>query len=132
MDEINKILSSPVWWFSAIFVSILINLVSHYLAKGIDGLLSKLSSQWAMRSKQRFSSWNARVQVLKGNRNEQLIVASEESRHRLTAIYFLVFAALLQLLGVGTLAMFVMWTAVYEHIKASEIKWILREARKKS
>lgn len=50
MDEIRNSFSSPAWWFSAVFLAIVVNVLSAYLKSPIDKLLSKISTTWRNRN----------------------------------------------------------------------------------
>lgn len=50
MEEIRSSFSSPAWWFSAVFLAILVNVLSAYLKSPIDKLLSKISATWRNRN----------------------------------------------------------------------------------
>ncbi len=89
MDTISKLLSDPAWWFTAIFIAIVINLLSTYLRDFIDRIFSKLSRKYRLRT------------IKKDKEGEQLAVhlANDPTMlvmYSVTMVYYMVF-------GVGEL-----------------------------
>ena len=91
MQEIFANLASPAWWFSAIVVALVINLVSAYAKPSTDRLLSKYSAAWRNRSDESRRKFEQRVEILL-NSPQALAQASEaEVRSRLRSIHCFAF-----------------------------------------
>ena len=98
MQEITANLGSLSWWFTAVLVAIVINIVSKYATTGTDRILSKVSQQWTQRSKQSQSAFQAKVELCILKPFEMQLAISEEMRLRSQAIYSLLFGLTLMLI----------------------------------
>lgn len=86
---------TPVWWFSVVFVGIVINLLSSYLKKFVDNFLSNISSWWRKKSTARQQAWEECVERLVEKEEEKIQSILEENRMRLQSIFFMVFSIIL-------------------------------------
>ncbi len=86
---------TPVWWFSVVFVGIVINVLSSYLKKFLDNFLSNISSWWRKKSTARQQAWEECVERLVEKEEEKIQSILEENRMRLQSIFFMVVSIIL-------------------------------------
>jgi len=89
MEELTQMLISPAWWFSVVVVGIIINLFSAYAKPSIDERLSKISTWWRNQTEQQKAERNAFIAMLSKSEHEQIMASSEDLRHRLRSLHFL-------------------------------------------
>jgi len=91
MNEIKAYLTSPAWWFSAVLVAILINLISAYAKRLLDSIGSKMSS----RIRQKFEAKRKRdediIETLRNSPQEQILMGQSAIQLRLRGITYYLF-----------------------------------------
>jgi uncharacterized membrane protein (UPF0182 family) len=92
MPEYLSFLGSISWWISAVVVGILINIVAYYLIRIFDKQLSSISKRWKIRSDAQKAKTLEELENLINNPSEQNFYAHAETRHRLMAIYYMVYS----------------------------------------
>lgn len=73
MDSIFKQLTSFEWWFTVVFVAIVVSIVSSYAKDWITSALSSLSSKYRKQAEVRTTARNMEIERLSTN-SEMLIV----------------------------------------------------------
>ena len=68
MNEILNSFSSPAWWFSAVVVALIINILSAYLKLPMDKILLSVSA-----------TWRSRNAIAKARHQEQVVEVSRSS-----------------------------------------------------
>jgi hypothetical protein len=101
MSEFITNLSSIYWWLSIVIVGILINLFSAYLKIKLDTRLSTVSSWWRKRSEARKTRRLAELDRLRGNPNEQIMLALSEVRKLVKGVLAVGLGSVCYLLVIG-------------------------------
>ncbi len=101
MQEIINNIASPAWWFSAILIAILVNLVSAYAKPWTDKVLSHISTAWRNRTERDRQKFNAAVAILVQSPQSLAFAFEEEVRSRLRAIIFYLFVVIFLLFSIG-------------------------------
>lgn len=80
-------LVEPRWWFTAVFVAILVNLISSYLNRPIERL-SHYFSEWVRHQSKRSSQrWQTRLNLAKASDRALLVETAREARYRAAATF---------------------------------------------
>lgn len=95
MDEISEMLRSPVFWIGTVVIGFLLNISSAYFQRGIDKLLSRLSTGWKNSSRARKKRYETWVDWLTEN-------PEKETYLLLLAINYLLVSILTLLGGIAT------------------------------
>ena len=77
MDEILNSFSSPAWWFSAVFLAVLVNVVSAYLKSPIDKLFSKVFATWRSRNDLARARYASRLKQIGASSDLQMLCLLE-------------------------------------------------------
>jgi hypothetical protein len=88
MEEFINNLSSPSWWIGVVVIGILLNLLSDYLRQSLDKGSSRISRWWANRSEQSRRKRNEQLDVLRSDKQEQILLSTKEIVYRLQSIFF--------------------------------------------
>lgn len=80
MDTFSKHFASLDWWIGIVLVGVLLNLVSTYLLRRVDRILSTISSRWDKRTSRKRKERDQLVQYLSDHPDEQLQLLAEEIR----------------------------------------------------
>jgi hypothetical protein len=91
MKEFLTNIGSVYWWVSVVVVGILINLASAYLKTRLDTSVSRASKWWRLKSNVQRAQRQKDIARLRGDSQEQLVIAISEIRHQIRAVGFLVF-----------------------------------------
>lgn len=94
MDEVTKMLTSPVFWVCSVIAGLLINWTSAYTKPLLDKLLSKIFTKWHNRSKAKQKEYEQKIQKLMFDSERQDEIYKSTVRKRLQGIQF-------TLMGVG-------------------------------
>ena len=89
MDEILKSFSSPAWWFSAVIVALVINIISSYLKPQFDRFFSSIFISWRNRSSTAKLKYEERVRMVSKDTDLQIIYLLEAVTHRSRSIGWL-------------------------------------------
>jgi hypothetical protein len=102
MTEIQSNLNSPAWWFSAVVIALLINLVSSYAKPWTDNLFQGVGHRWRTRTEVKRNQFEE--QVRKNVANPVMLEDSvqRELRSRQRAIFFILLG--LFLISIGTVS----------------------------
>jgi hypothetical protein len=89
MDDLLKILNSPVFWVATILAGIAVNLVTHFGIKYSEKLFSRWSTAWQRRIEKKKAEREHVVAFLRESNHAQTIMMMNESRsrHRVTLFY---------------------------------------------
>ena len=98
MAEIQSNLQSVSWWFSAIIVALVINIISGYAKTFTDRLFSRLSTKWIQRSEKARKAYQLDLKLCISSQTYLVQQQQTEQRLRSQAIYALLFGLLLTLL----------------------------------
>ena len=118
LDEFLKNTSSAAWWIGVVVVGVVLNLVSAYLKKPIDLILSAVSSRWRRRSESARRERVALIAKIRGDKSLQTKLLADEMRERLNAIW------LCSTGGLGVLAPLIMPDSVLGE-RFGFIYWVL-------
>lgn len=99
MQEISAHLSSSAWWFSAVVVALLINMVSSYMKPWTDAKFSAISSRWRQRSARRQEQFEKEVEASLKSPHVLRNNVERESRQRQQAVYMVLLGMFLLFLG---------------------------------
>jgi hypothetical protein len=91
MNEIQIQVGSPGWWFTTVFVGIIIGCIPAYLKPWIDRASSRAGLMWRTRSKFVEDKFNERAYQLATSAQLLQSEAEEEMRNRLRSIHFSAF-----------------------------------------
>ena len=100
MPEIIASVASPAWWFSAILIALLVNLVSAYAKPWTDNVLSRISVSWGNRTARDREQFRAAVAILVESQQELAAAFENEVRSRLRNIVFLLFVVMFILFSI--------------------------------
>ena len=98
MEEIASNLRSLSWWFTAVFVAVLMNILGGYAKTGTDFVLSRVSKRWIRRSERNNAVVLSRVEQCISSPSKLKQELYEELRLRTQAVYALVFGLTLLLI----------------------------------
>ncbi|MBN9409222.1 MAG: hypothetical protein J0H69_08750 [Burkholderiales bacterium] len=98
MDELAKIVQSPVWWISVVVVGLLINWASSLIPWALSTVSSKAALWWRARNEARRQAFQAQVDHCARNPQQDIYLLAEEMRHRLRAASLIGIAVLLTVL----------------------------------
>ena len=101
MKELISNVSSIYWWISVVIVGILINIISYYLTRKLDTRLSNVSSWWRKKSEIRKSQRLKKLDKLRNDPHEQLLLAFETIQSISLAIALLIFGVLFVSMGIA-------------------------------
>jgi hypothetical protein len=104
MTRLVSTLSDPVWWFTAVVVGTLIQVVAALILRRLDRKMANLSMAWRNRSEHRRSARAQRVALLKNDQQFLYLALFEEMRYRSRGTNFFLLAVALFVLG-GTTAL---------------------------
>jgi Na+/citrate or Na+/malate symporter len=122
MDTITESLRSPFWWFSVVFVSLVVTIVAAYLKQAVDRKLAKYSKSRASKIAADNSARQQRVERIRRSDRELVIAIRREQIMRMWTVVFYVLAALLFVLplphplfriGANFLALILMILGIY-------------------
>jgi hypothetical protein len=91
MEKFSEDISSFYWWLSVVFVGLLVNILSNKL----DAHLSKVSTWWAERSKQRREKRDEIVSLFQHDKDERTFAQFTELRYMMYAIILMIFSLIL-------------------------------------
>ena len=146
MDEIVKNLSSPEWWFTAVFVGLLIGVVGGYLKPTIDRVLSRVSGWWRARVEAQHRAREEQLAELSRNPSAQILATLAELRFRSRTSQSLLLAALflimtltffekgeesLERIVVNAFSTFLMFMSAFALWKSIQLKKLVDEAKKR-
>jgi len=94
MAEITKLLSSPVWWFTAVIVAIAINLVSAYAKRPLYSALNAGFGWWQRASIKRAKNFDSLVTELAKSAEDRTLMAIYDVRTQVNAALSLLFSVL--------------------------------------
>lgn len=101
MDEIQAAIKSPVWWFSAVFIALAINLISSYLRDGTDRALRYLRKKLDDQKQKVAESNEVFIRKLQSDESLRRFLFEAELRARLMAIELFAGSALALLILAG-------------------------------
>lgn len=73
MDSIVKQLNTPEWWFTAVFVGVIVGIVSAYTKDWITSVLSPFSSKYRKYAEAQAAAIKTEIELLSTNR-EMLVI----------------------------------------------------------
>ncbi len=94
-------LSSPGWWFSTVFVALLVNLVSEPVRRWLSTLAYKAGDKWRDRSIRSQQQFTASVNELV--RNPELLTSTVEDEMRLRLMGLLMYVLVAIFMGLSVL-----------------------------
>jgi hypothetical protein len=86
VDDLLKLMATAQFWLSVVWVGILINLASHFIAKRMETSLSNASSWWRGRSLQRQEKFKAKVRSLRDSPKFESYMRHFEIRARILGL----------------------------------------------
>lgn len=89
MDEVFKNASSMGWWFSVVFVGVLVNFLSAYLARRFEKAGVSLSQWMRNRSERKKKSFQLQVEMLVCRPDKIPAAFAREARLRSRAIHYM-------------------------------------------
>ncbi len=92
MDEILTNLTTPAWWWTAIFAATLASILASYLKPIFDMTWSKLSDRYKIQMTKSEQASSAQLLKLRSNINNQILAGLEVNFLRLRALTFLFFS----------------------------------------
>ena len=102
MSAILKYLKDHAWWFNAVFVAVVVNVVAGLLRGAISSFLSRISKSYAERKKTREAAFRAKVQNLASD-HTSLILCRQDAHFR--GILAFLMLTLCMVIMVGELAL---------------------------
>lgn len=75
-------LVDPKWWFSAVVVAVLVNMLSAYLKHPLDRLMRFLGGTYRRHSKRGREHWEGRLELAKSSDRALLVEVAREIRYR--------------------------------------------------
>ena len=88
MEEIYNMVSSPDWWFNAVFIAVLASIIAAYWVRLIDSFIPRFSSRWQRRTEKKKKEFEALVQKLRSDPTEQIFAASAELGYKvMSSVY---------------------------------------------
>lgn len=100
MKELIDNISSWTWWFSVVFVGLLINLSSAYLKPRIDTFLAKYSAGRRNKQEKERLADEEVVLALRADKHAQILVAFDEMRQRFRVTTLIIGGLLITTMGV--------------------------------
>ena len=100
MQEIIGNVASPAWWFSAILIALIVNIVSAYAKPWTDKVLSRISTSWRNRTERNKEKFKAAVEILVQSPQALAAAFEDELRSRLRAIIFFLFVVIFLLFSI--------------------------------
>jgi hypothetical protein len=100
MDEFIKSLSSPAWWIGVVAVGVILNVVSTYLKSGIEGVANMLIHRWRVLSDKNEAAKIVILTRIRQNAKFRRFMHETETRKRLSAIHYSLYALCIFALGV--------------------------------
>jgi len=91
MSNFLSDITSLYWWIGVVVMGILINLISSYLKPQIDSFTSKYSISKREKNKKKQDWRIKKLEKLKSNQNEKLLLYMQISGNYLRCIVFLLF-----------------------------------------
>ncbi len=97
MQELATSVTTPAWWFSAVFVALLINLAAAYVKPWLDARMSRLSEIWRDRSAKSQETYLRAVADAVESPHTLQSLSDDEFRSRANTIVFLLLALIIML-----------------------------------
>ena len=92
MTEIASNLLSPAWWFSAVVIALLINLISAYVKPPLDNILGRFSERRRMKNDAVNRKFIGAAEQLAASAEQLAFALEQELRARLQSILLLLFS----------------------------------------
>ena len=86
MEEITKELSNPVWWITVVIAGIIINIVAAFIFKKMEASVSNTSSKLNRLTEQRRAERDARIELLKSDKQAVYLASLDEIRNRIRMV----------------------------------------------
>lgn len=75
-------IADPKWWFSAVVVAVLVNMLSAYLKHPLDRVMRFLGSTYRRHSTRGREHWEGRLELAKSSDRALLVEVAREIRYR--------------------------------------------------
>lgn len=102
MENIINLASKPEWWFSAVLVGVLINLVSTYLKEYLEKVFARITKSRTERSAQRKRYRELRLELLSNSEHELYLALFELNHLKLICIFDYLIAVMFAVFAVAT------------------------------
>lgn len=103
MNEIIKMLTSPAWWFSTIFVSLILSIAGAYAKPTIDKFVSKYNEAWKAKTQNEKRDFDIAVKKLIASPQALAQASEQEVRlrfHTVSAMLIFLVEVLYILVGI--------------------------------
>ena len=89
-EFLNETLINPVWWFTAIFIGLVISIIGNKLTDPVSDWLGSFIMSIRLRNEKKRAKLNAEVQYMLSHPHEELIVRMEYDRRYMYLILGLI------------------------------------------
>jgi hypothetical protein len=146
MDQVVTNFSNAEWWVSVVVFGALVSVLGGFLKDWAESGFAKFSASVRLRIEVRGAQRNARLDVLKSEKQEQLITLGEATYFRLRAAVYLLMSTLMIIVIFSAGGLFnryfeftmralsvlpVFW-AIFDILAAQKLKGLVDEARRVS
>lgn len=100
MEDIGNQISSPSWWFSVVFVGLVLSIVSDYIRRWLENRYSNAVKAWSERSDARKERRRKLIELYSSSYDELQIAYSEMIDKRLEIIFQFLLAVGANTLGI--------------------------------
>lgn len=144
MDQVVTNFSNAEWWVSVVVFGALVSVFGGFLKDWVESGFAKFSTSIRLRIEARGAHRNARLDVLKSEKQEQLIALGEATYFRLRAAVYLLMSTLMVIVIFSAGGLFhqyfeftmrvfsvlpVFW-AIFDILAAQKLKDLVDEARR--
>ena len=89
------------WWVGVVIVGLVINVLAAYLKPRCDALFATLSRSWSTRTADRRRARDTRIERMKGNKEEQMVVLIESLHKRVRGIGGILFGMIITVIALS-------------------------------
>lgn len=146
MDQVVTNFSNAEWWVSVVVCGVLVSVFGGFLKDLAERYFAKFSASLRRQRQERGEQRNARLDVLKSEKHEQLIALGEANYFRLRAVVYLLMATLMVIVifsagelfnryfefAIRMLAVVPVFWSIFDILAAQKLKDLVDSARLES
>jgi hypothetical protein len=136
MTEISTIVSTTEFWFSAVLVGLVINVVSSYIPGILGKIFGKAVTSWNKRNEKSKKRWQQQVDLYSSSYQQLYLGCLERNAKQTEIIHQLAMAAVFMLIGIGSgngsigilIGLFPLFSSLTATIKHGRFRLVITEA----